>query len=108
MTFAQLFDAATKRSSVLINNSMISPTTGIVKMAEQRPKEVERLVREVLFAEYESIADLQNNMDGFLEEIEKIRQDLFPRFYRYKQDRHAASCYLAFYAPEEHFIYRYS
>ena len=95
MTFAQLFDAATKRSSVLINNSMISPTTGIVKMAEQRPKEVERLVREVLFAEYESIADLQNNMDGFLEEIEKIRQDLFPRFYRYKQDRHAASCYLA-------------
>ena len=108
MTFAQLFDAATKRSSVLINNSMISPTTGIVKMAEQRPKEVERLVREVLFAEYESIADLQNNMDGFLEEIEKIRQDLFPRFYRSKQDRHAASCYLAFYAPEEHFIYRYS
>ena len=35
MTFAQLFDAATKRSSVLINNSVISPTTGIVKMAEQ-------------------------------------------------------------------------
>ena len=58
MSFAQLFDAATKRSSVLINNSMISPTTGIVKMAEQRPKEVERLVREVLFADYDSIADV--------------------------------------------------
>lgn len=108
MTFAQLFDAATKRSSVLINNSVISPTTGIVKMAEQRPDEIERLVREVLFADYETIRDLQNNMDGFLEEIEKIRQELFPRFYRYKQDRHAASCYLAFYAPKTHFIYRYS
>ena len=77
-------------------------------MAEQRPDEVERLVREVLFADYESIGDLQNNMDEFLEEIEKIRQELFPRFYRYKQDRHAASCYLAFFAPETHFIYRYS
>jgi hypothetical protein len=47
-------------------------------------------------------------MDSFLEEIEKIRQELFPRFYRYKQDRHAASCYLSFFAPETHFIYRYS
>lgn len=108
MSFAQLFDAATKRSSVLINNSVISPTTGIVKMAEQRPEEVERLVRDVLFADYETISELQDHMDGFLEEIEKIRQELFPRFYRYKQDRHAVSCYLSFFAPETHFIYRYS
>lgn len=108
MSFAQMFDAATKRSSVLINNRIVSPTTGIVKMAEQRPDEVERLFRELLFAEYTTIPELQNHMDGFLEQIEKIRQELFPRFYRYKQERHAASCYLAFYAPEKHFIYRYS
>ena len=107
MPFPELFSAATKDSSVLINNSMISPTTGIVKMAEQS-EEVERLLREVLFADYTTLSELQDHMDQFLEEIEIIRQRLFPRFYRYKQDRHAASCYLSFYAPEKHFIYRYS
>ncbi len=108
MSFSQLFDAATKRSSVLINNRVISPTIGIVKMAERLPDEVEKLFREVLFAENKTVSELQNHMDGFLEEIEKIRQKLFPMFYRYKQERHAASCYLAFYAPETHYIYRYS
>lgn len=106
--FPQLFDLATKQSSVLINNSMISPTAGIVKMAEARPAEVEDLVRNVLFCPYATIDELQNNMDRFLYEIEAIRQELFPQFYRYKQERHAASCYLAFLNPEKHYIYRYS
>ena len=62
----------------------------------------------MLFADYSTVSELQDHMDRFLDEIERLRQELFPRFYRYKQDRHAASCYLSFYAPEEHFIYRYS
>lgn len=108
MSFSELFNEAAKESSVLINNSMISPTTGIVKMAEQRENEVKNLFQEVLFANYSTVSELQDHMDRFLDEIEIIRQELFPRFYRYKQDRHAASCYLSFYAPEKHFIYRYS
>ena len=108
MSFSELFHEAAKESSVLINNSMISPTTGIVKMAEQRENEVKTLFQEVLFADYSTVSELQDHMDRFLDEIERLRQELFPRFYRYKQDRHAASCYLSFYAPEEHFIYRYS
>lgn len=108
LPFARLFEAAMKRSSIMINNSMISPTMGIVKMAEQKPEEIEALFREILFAPYKSIAELQEHMDLFLDKTEKFRQELFPRYYRYKQDRHAVSCYLAFYAPEKHFVYRYS
>ena len=107
-TFAQIFAEATKESSVLINNSMISPTTGIVKMAEQKPSEVESLFREVLFAPFDTVEELQDHMDSFLDGIERIRQDLFPQYYRYKQERHAASCYLSFFNPSIHFIYRYS
>ena len=108
LPFSKLFDLSMKKSSLLINNSMVSPTNGIVKMAEQRPEEIEQLVRDVLFAPYDSVSELQNHMDTFLAETENIRQELFPRFYRYKQDRHAASCYLSFFAPEKHYIYRYS
>ena len=108
LPFSKLFDAAMKRISIMINNSMISPTMGIVKMAEQKPEEIESLFRTLLFAPYDSIAELQRHMDDFLNKTEEIRQELFPRFYRYKQDRHAVFCYLAFFAPETHFVYRYS
>ncbi len=106
--FSELFDRATKDSGILINNSMMSPTKGIVKMAERRPEEVEHLFRDVLLAECQTIDELQLHMDCFINEMEKIRNELFPRFYRYKQDRHSVSCYLAMYAPEQHYIYRYS
>lgn len=108
MSFAKKFEKATKRSGVMINNHMISPTSGIVKMAEQRPEEVEALFTELLYAPYASIPELQDHIDTFLDKTEEIRQELFPRFYRYKQDRHAASCYLAFFEPDRHFVYRYS
>lgn len=44
MTFAEKFKAATKECSVLLDNGQVSPTNGIVKMAEQEPDEVERLL----------------------------------------------------------------
>lgn len=108
LSFAEKFDKALKRSSIMINNSVISPTMGIVKMAEKRPEEVEALFTELLYAPYGSLAELQDHMDAFLDKTEEIRQELFPRYYRYKQDRHAVSSYLAFYDPEKHFVYRYS
>ena len=108
LPFSEKFAKAMKESSVLINNSRISPVTGIVKMAEKRPQEVEALFMDVLYAPYASIAELQLHMDAFVERIEALRLELFPRYFRYQQDRHAASCYLALYAPETHFIYRFS
>ncbi len=108
LPFAQRFHLATKDSSVLINNSMISPTNGVVKLAEEYPQEVEALFAETLFSGETDPAKVQDLMDRFLDEMEKLRQKKFPRFYRYKQERHAASCYLAFIDPAIHFIYRYS
>ncbi len=107
LPFSERFAKAMKGSSILINNSRISPVTGIVKMAEKRPQEVESLFKDVLFAPYASVAELQTHMDTFVERIEALHFELFPRYFRYQQDRHAASCYLALYAPETHFIYRF-
>lgn len=108
MTFSELFSEAKKECSILIDNSQVAPTNGIVKLAEVCPQEVVSLFRDVLFAEADDAAQVQNNMEAFLEGIEKIRAREMPQYWKYKQDRHAASCYLAFIAPEKHFIYRYS
>lgn len=107
--FAEKFRAATRECSVLVDNGQVSPSNGIVKMAEQEPEEVEHLFNEVLFADDNGDLELrQDHIEEFLEGIESVRQRCFPSFWKYSQDRHSAFTYLALYAPEDNYIYKYS
>lgn len=109
LPFSEKFKKACSESSVIINNSTITPTNGIVKLAEIEPEAVEPLFCEVLFADDgDDIALRQKNMDAFMDEIETLRLKYFPKYWKYQQDRHAVSCYLAFFAPAKNYIYRYS
>lgn len=109
LSFSQRFNLAKKESSVLIDNSRISPSNGIVKLAEVAEKEVEHLFFDVLLADDGgNIETRQNNMDAFLEKTDNLLTKHYPQFWKYKQDRHAASCYLSFFKPEENYIYRYT
>ena len=109
LSFAELFAKAKSECSVLIDNSTVSPANGIVKMAQQEPEEVERLFRDVLYADDGGDLDLrQKHMEEFLAGIEAVRVKHFPGYWKYSQDRHAASCYLSLYAPEQNYIYKYT
>lgn len=84
MTFAEKFKAATKECSVLLDNGQVSPTNGIVKMAEQEPDEVERLFVEVLFADDQGNLQLrQDHVEEFLDGIEAVRERTFPSYWKY-------------------------
>ena len=106
LPFDKKFKLATKECSFLIDGIRSYPTSGIVKMAEQRPEQLESLFENVLFAPYDSLSELQNHMDNFRKQINAICLELFPKYASYKQDLHAVSCYLMLFAPEKHFIYR--
>ena len=109
MPFAELFHNAIKGSSVLVNNGTVQPANGVVKLAEKAPEEVERLFREVLFADDDDDLEVrQEHMEEFLDGMEALLQQYYPASWKYRQDRHAASCYLAMYAPEKNYIYKYS
>ncbi len=109
LPFAEKFKEATSKCSVLLNNGHLSPVSGILKMAEQEPAEVERLFIEVLYgADGGDLTLRQEHMDEFLDGIEGVRQKCFPQFWKYAQNRNIASIYLALYAPEENYIYKYS
>lgn len=109
LDFPELFHRAIKGSAVLINNSTVQPANGVVKLAEKAPEEVERLFREVLFADDDDDLDLrQDHIEEFLEGMEALLQQYYPASWKYRQDRHAASCYLALFAPEKNYIYKYS
>lgn len=109
LPFNELFHNAIKGSSILVNNGTVQPANGVVKLAEKAPKEVERLFREVLFANDNDNLDIrQEHMEKFLEGMEALLQQYYPASWKYRQDRHAASCYLAMFAPEKNYIYKYS
>lgn len=107
--FLSRFIAATKDFSIFIDNSRMHPRNGVVKLYEKEPDEVERLFCDVLFADDNGDLELrQQNMDLFLEKMEKLREKYYPANWSFKQDRHSASTFLAMYAPRDNYVYKFS
>ena len=108
-SFPELFADARKKCSVLIDNAYVCPSSGVVKIAEKRPDEVEYLFRKVLLAPDGGDIDIrQDNVERFLDEMDRLCRETFPASFKYKQDRHAALCYLTLLKPDDNYIYRYS
>ena len=62
--FLSRFNAATRDFSVLIDNSRMHPRSGVAKLWEKNPDEVERLFCEVLFAaDHGDLTLRQEHMD---------------------------------------------
>lgn len=106
-SFADRFTAAKRDFSLLIDNSQMHPSTGVLKLWEKEPETVERLFREVLFADPNgSVPAVQENMDRFIAGYEELRQKYYPANWSYKQERHSASVFLAAFDPEFNFIFK--
>ena len=109
MSFSEKFNLAKKNFDILTDNSYVSPSNGIVKVAEKNQKAVETLFETLLFADDGGDLEArQNNIEKFLEEFDKLRAEHYPQSFKFKQERHSVSCYLAFFTPDVNFIYRFS
>lgn len=105
-SFPELFADARKKCSVLIDNAYVCPSSGVVKIAKKRPDEVEYLFRKVLLAPDGGDIDIrQDNVERFLDEMDRLCRETFPASFKYKQDRHAALCYLTLLKPDDNYIY---
>lgn len=109
MSFSQMFNEARKEFNILMDNSYVCPSNGVVKIAEKDQDSVAHLFNDVLFAnDNGDIKQRQINMELFLEGFDKLRQKYYPQSFKFKQERHSASCYLFCYDPNKNYIYRYS
>lgn len=109
LKFSEKFNEAKKAFYILMDNGYVSPSTGVVKIAEKDQDAVAHIFNDILFADDGGdIISRQNNMELFLDKFDELRMKYYPQSFKYKQDRHSASCYLAFFAPESNYIYRYS
>ena len=90
-----------------MDNSRMHPSSGVIKLWEKNPEEVERLFNELL-AETRDIHTVQNKMDSFIDEYEHLRQDYFPGNWSYKHDRHSVSIFLAMNDPDFNYVFKSS
>ena len=108
-SFAERFTAATKEFSVLIDNTRMHPSTGVLKLCEKAEDNVKRLFCDVLFADANGdVSAVQDNMDRFLDGYEALRRQYFPQIWSFKQDRHSASVFIAMNDPENNFVFKAS
>lgn len=108
-SFADRFNASRRDFSLIIDNSRMHPSSGVIRLWEVEPKAVERLFYDVLFADTDGDAETaQNNMDLFLAEYEALRQRYFAANWSFKQDRHSASVFMAMNEPPVNFIFKSS
>ena len=106
-SFGERFSAARKGLGWFMDNSRMHPSSGVIKLWEKNPKEVERLFNELL-TETRDIHTLQSKMDTFIDEYEHLRQDYFPGNWSYKHDRHSVSIFLAMNDPEFNYVFKSS
>ena len=108
-SFVDRFNASRKEFSLIIDNSRMHPSNGVVKLWEKEPETVEHLFRDVLFADpHGDVSAVQNSMDRFLTEYDELRQRHFASNWSYKQDRHSASVFLAMVDPSFNYIFKSS
>lgn len=108
-SFADRFNAAKREFSLFIDNSRMHPSTGVIKLWEKEPETVEKLFYEILFVDdCGEVSIVEDNMERFLDEYEKLRCKYFPGNWSYKQDRHSASVFLAMNNPDFNFVYKAS
>lgn len=91
-------------TAYLVDNSRIQPFGGIVQYSKREPETVRAMFRNLLSGEGAS----QDRISTFLAESHAMRDRYFPGSFRYTNDVHSVTAYLAMYDPDHHYVFKAS
>lgn len=106
--FAEMFKESMKLTSNLINNSRVSPTNGIVKLAE-RPELTEtirEMFRELYSADDGNIAKRQKRIEDFRDKINGLLDKYEPGKWKYNQEFRTVLFYLNMRFPKDNYLFK--
>ena len=107
--FAEMFKEAVSKTSNLINNHIVQPTNGIVKLSERAEvaEYIRSLFRELYYTEDSgNIEQRQDRIERFSDSINDLLDKYEPGKWKYRQDFRSVLFYLNLFAPEQNYIYK--
>ena len=107
--FSEMFKEAVSKTSNLINNHIVQPANGIVKLAE-RPEvseEIRSLFRELFYTEDSgNIEQRQDRIEHFSDAVNNLLDKYEPGKWKYRQDLRSVLFYLNLFAPDKNYHYK--
>ena len=105
--FAEMFKEAVRLTYNLINNHIVQPTNGIVKLAE-RPELTEkvRTAFKNLFQECDDIDVRQDKIYAFIDNINGLLNEYESGKWKYTQDMRTCIFYLSLMHPDKNYMFK--
>ncbi len=107
--FADMFKEAISETSNLINNHIVQPGNGIIKLAE-RPEltdVVKNLFRDLFYSDDSGDIDKrQDRIETFSGSVNALLDEYEPGKWKYRQDLRCVLVYLNLFAPDKNYFFK--
>lgn len=106
--FADMFKECVKGTYNLINNRIVQPTNGIIKLAE-RPELTEiirQMFRDLLADDNGDIDKRQDKIYAFLDKADELLNIYYKGTWKYAQDMRTVIFYLSFIEPDKNYMFK--
>ena len=106
--FYEMFKYAMSKSDIIINNGTVQPINGILKLISHEEDTVRNLFVMLYEEDGGDIGKRQDRIERFVDEANKLLDKYERGKWKFKQDFRSVLAYLAFYKPEENYLYKSS
>ena len=106
--FAAMFKESVKETYNLINNRIVQPTNGIVKLAEHPSltETIRQMFRDLLVEDNGDINKRQDKIYAFLEKADELLNTYYKGSWKYAQDMRTVIFYLCLLEPHKNYMFK--
>ena len=106
--FAAMFKECIKETYNLINNKVVQPANGIIKLAEKSEitEVIRQMFRDLLAEDNGDIDKRQDKIYAFLEKADELLNTYYKGSWKYAQDMRTVISYLCLLEPDKNYMFK--
>lgn len=104
--FVNMLKEATSETSIFVNNSMVQPLNGLIKIAEQEPEIIKTVFKKLDDCNSKSVSERHNVIEECLKILNDKVKEYFGNSWKYKQEKRTIIFYLNIMHPDNNYFYK--